>query len=220
MTRVDSRLRPTPGISVTADTARGENHLICRQIRLSVRSSGRPLGECWISVSMNRQPKTPWRMLKDGVHGLQEVLANAYGEPSAGMLSDLRLEGRQVIFIHNPKAGGTSLGRLLGVKRRSHAFPSHRINTRNWHACFSIVAVRDPFDRFISGYFDHVRKPNSNALTRIYGEAFKNITPFEYLDILLENPKFGGPQRKNRTQIWFCALKTLKTGKERLLTQV
>ena len=139
-------------------------------------------------------PRGPWRITKDGLHTLQHRLARVYGRPGSGMLTDVQLGGRPVIFLHNPKAGGTSLGRFLGVKRRSHAFPTDRINPRYWTHCFVIVAVRDPFDRFLSGYFDHVGKDNFNALTRIYGPAFKRISPFEYLEILLLRPKFGGSQ--------------------------
>lgn len=139
-------------------------------------------------------PRGPWRIAKDGVHALQHALARAWGRPGSGMLTDLRLDGRPVIFVHNPKSGGTSLGRFLGVKRRSHAFPVDRLAPRHWWNCFVIVAVRDPFDRFLSGYFDHVGKDNTNALTRLYGPAFKRISPFEYLEILLQRPKFGGSQ--------------------------
>ncbi len=147
-----------------------------------------------MTAPLQRQPRSPVRRIKDAVHGLQDLLARAYGQPGDGMLTDLVLDGRRVIFIHNPKAGGTSLGKFLGVKRRSHSFPEDRLSPRNWQECYSIVAIRDPFDRFLSGYFDHVRKPNINALTRMYGPAFKQASPFEYLDILLENPKFGGSQ--------------------------
>jgi hypothetical protein len=76
-----------------------------------------------VSLAPERLKRTPWRTFKDGVHSLQDKLAQAYGRPGTGMLTDLRIEDRPVIFIHNPKAGGTSLGKYLGVKRRTHVFP-------------------------------------------------------------------------------------------------
>lgn len=145
-------------------------------------------------TGLKRLPRGPWRIAKDGLHALQDALARAHGRPGPGMLTDLHHDGRLVIYLHNPKTGGTSLGKFLGVRRRSHAFPVHRISPRHWMRSFVIVAVRDPFDRFLSGYFDHVRKPGTNALTRMYGPAFKTIGPFDYLDVLLANPKFGGSQ--------------------------
>jgi Sulfotransferase family len=143
---------------------------------------------------LERLPRSPWRVAKDGLHALQDSIARAYGRPGRGMLTDLRQDGRPVIYLHNPKTGGTSLGTFLGVARRSHAFPVDRLSPRHWLGSFAIVAVRDPFDRFLSGYFDHVRKPQTNALTRMYGPRIKAIDPFDYLDVLLANPKFGGSQ--------------------------
>jgi hypothetical protein len=110
------------------------------------------------------------------------------------MLTDLTLEGQPVIFIHNPKAGGTSLGRYLGVKRRTHVFPRDRLNERVWNEAFSIVVVRDPFERFLSCYYGNVIRPGETGLSKRYGPSIKEIDPFAFLMIILENPKFGGLQ--------------------------
>lgn len=139
------------------------------------------------------RPKGPFGLI-DRVHDLQSELARLVGRPSAGMRTDVTVAGRQVLFIHNPKTGGKSLREVLGVRSLSHAFPSDRLSERNWLAHYTVTAVRHPFDRFLSGYFDHVLKPNENALVRRYGRAFKTISAFQYLDILLEHPKFGGSQ--------------------------
>lgn len=140
-----------------------------------------------------RRKRGPFDILTR-VHGLQSRLAQVYGKPSRGMQTSLVLMGKPVVFLHNPKTGGRSLRELLGAKHLSHSFPSQRMSERAWLATFSVVAVRDPFERFLSGYFDHVRKPQENALSRMYGPEFKKITPWQYLDILIANPKFGGPQ--------------------------
>lgn len=139
------------------------------------------------------RPVTPGNLLRDLRDRLGWVSV-LLGRPSAGMRTDVTCHGRPVLFLHNPKTGGKSLRTLMGVTHLSHATPSERLNEKAWldHVC--IAAVRDPFERFLSGYFDHVRKPKENALTRIYGPVFKTITPQQYLAILLQNPRFGGPQ--------------------------
>jgi len=147
-----------------------------------------------LSHNLKPLPKTTWRLAKESAYRLRDGLARAYGRPSGGMTTDLIKDGRKVIFIHNPKTAGTSLGTYLGVRRRTHTLPVDRINRSHWLSTYSIVSVRDPFERFLSGYFDHVCKPKDNALTRIYGHKFKSLSPLEYLQILLSNPGFGGPQ--------------------------
>lgn len=147
-----------------------------------------------MSRAPQRLHRTPWRVLKDGVHSLQDQLARAYGRPGNGMLTDLFVDERPVIFIHNPKAGGTSLGKFLGVKRRSHVFPRDRLEERVWKRTFSVVVVREPFERFLSCYYGNVFRPGETGLTKRYGAIIKNLDPFAFLDVILENPKFGGSQ--------------------------
>lgn len=65
-------------------------------------------------------------------------------------------EKRKLIFIHNPKTGGTSLRCLLTgfAEPISHAFPS-RVPVDKWNSYYSIVFVRNPFDRLVSSYEYH-----------------------------------------------------------------
>ncbi len=113
----------------------------------------------------------------DRLQEWQSALGRLYGRPTSGMLTDFQLEGRPVIFLHNPKTGGKSLRLMLGVKRLSHTPPVERLSARNWERCFSVVAVRDPFERFLSGYFNHVRQPKENALTRVYAGSSSRYRP-------------------------------------------
>lgn len=147
-----------------------------------------------IDTRLKRLPKSLWRGVKDDAHALQDRLARLWGRPGAGMRTDLRQDGRPVLFIHNPKAGGTSLGRFLHVKRRSHAFPADRLNESAWRDSFVIAVVRNPFDRFLSGYYDHIGKGEPNGLVKMYGEAVWSLGLMGYLQLLRENPKYGGPQ--------------------------
>jgi hypothetical protein len=130
----------------------------------------------------------------DRLQEWQSALGKLYGQPTSGMLTEFKRDGQPVILFRNPKTGGKSLRMLLGVKRLSHTPPAQRLSERNWQRCYSVVAVRDPFERFLSGYFNHVRGAGENALTRMYGWDFKKITPLDYLEVLDRHPKFGGPQ--------------------------
>lgn len=46
MMRLRGLTRPTPGVSATTVTARGEKHLFRGQIQATLLSGRRPLGEC------------------------------------------------------------------------------------------------------------------------------------------------------------------------------
>jgi hypothetical protein len=50
------------------------------------------------------------------------------------------------------KAGGTSLGRLLRVKRRSQRYRVEVLSEKEWVRNTAIVVVRHPFERFPSCY--------------------------------------------------------------------
>lgn len=139
-------------------------------------------------------PARKFRPIAKTRNALQNALARAYGKPMAGMATTTRVNGRPVIFLHNPKTGGNSIGKLLGVGRLSHSFASDRLKEASWLECLSVVAVRDPFERFLSGYYSHIVRPDRNGLVKEYGEGLKDITPFEYLDVLDVNQKYGGHQ--------------------------
>ena len=132
-----------------------------------------------------RQPqlleRTTWRKTKDYMHNVQAQMSRWYGRPRGGMLTDLTLKKQRVIFIHVPKCGGTSLGKLLHVKRLSHALPREVLREKSWLAHYSIATVRNPFDRFLSSYYSTVLRPDDNGLTKRYGRIVKELDPFEYL---------------------------------------
>lgn len=144
-------------------------------------------------MTLKRRPKGPFGLV-DHVHTVQAALAKLWGRPTDAMRTDLVCDGKPLIFLHNPKTGGKSLRQFLHVKRDSHAFASERLSPRQWQACFSITAVREPFERFLSNYYDRVLKQNDNALVRLFGPEFKRIDAFDFLDVLKELPVFGGRQ--------------------------
>lgn len=144
-------------------------------------------------MDLVHRPKGPFGLV-DRIHDLQAVLARAWGRPTSAMRTDLVCDGKPVIFLHNPKTGGKSLRQFLHVKRDSHAFASERLSRRQWLGCYSVVAVREPFERFLSNYYDRVLKQNDNALVRLFGPGFKSIDAFGFLEVLKAHPIFGGPQ--------------------------
>lgn len=140
---------------------------------------------------MNRGPMNILGHLRT----IQEIAAKAYGRPTSAMRTQYDVGGRPVIFIHNPQTGGTSLGKALGVKRRSHATAGDRMNEKFWLKTFSIVVVRDPFSRFTSSYYGTVMPEHPiNGLVKMYGPKIKTLTPFEFLELLKIEPRFGGSQ--------------------------
>lgn len=141
----------------------------------------------------NRKKRGPFG-LKTKMQHIQERLAKANGKPTSGMRTDFVCGDKKVLFLHNPKTGGSSVAKLLGVKRLSHSFASDRLSQAHWLNSYSVVAVRDPFERFLSGYYSHILRPEVNGFVKEYGMGIKNISPFEYLELLAENPKYGGHQ--------------------------
>lgn len=144
-------------------------------------------------LDLHRRPKGPFGLV-DHVHTIQGRLAKLWGRPTSAMRTDLTAGGKPVIFLHNPKTGGKSLREFLHVERDSHAFASERLSERHWLATFSVAAVRDPFERFLSNFYDRILKGNRNALVKLYGPEVLSIDPFGYLEILRADPIFGGPQ--------------------------
>ena len=144
-------------------------------------------------MNFTRRTKGPFGLI-DHLHDLQSSVAKWWGRPTSGMLTDLVIDGRPVIFLHNPKTAGKSLRDFLHVQRSSHSFASARLSPKHWHATFSVAAVRQPFERFLSGYYDRILGAANNGLVKMYGPEIKKISPFEFLEVVKLNPKFSGRQ--------------------------
>ena len=143
---------------------------------------------------LRKIPNGPFDII-DRVHGLQGKAAKLWGRPTSAMRTSHQVGEMPVIFIHSPQTGGTSLGHALGVKRRSHAAPYERLSERSWLSHFSVVAVRDPFTRFTSSYWGTMDPSQpTNGLVKKYGPTVKQLSPFEFLELLEQEPAFGGSQ--------------------------
>jgi len=66
---------------------------------------------------------------------------------------------RQVCFVHNPKAMGTSMKAWLGLRtdNADHRFPTLMVNKDLWERYTTVVVVRHPVERFLSSYQFHCR---------------------------------------------------------------
>lgn len=107
----------------------------------------------------------------------------------------------QIIFIHIPKNGGTSISKAFDFNRTSHIKTSeilvNRKNRKFWKSHFSFAIVRHPIPRFISLY-NYARMEvsyyhnNINPENSLYGihedfQLLKDKTISECVDLLIEN---------------------------------
>ena len=89
--------------------------------------------------------------------------------------------GRRAVFIHVPKAAGTSLRAVLGgYGRTTHQVPELVCSKAAWAGRVSVVAVRHPLDRFASSYRYHVLSDYRGALLRRVGPRLKGMSPLDY----------------------------------------
>jgi hypothetical protein len=136
-----------------------------------------------------------FRLAFEAIHTQQRGLRRFTSTVGAGMRTDLTCGGKPVIFVHNPRAGGRSLGDYLGVgRKKSHAYPREKLAERTWLDCFVVCPVRHPLDRFFSGYFGNVKTEKENALVRKYGWGVKELSPIEYLALIQRETRHTGPQ--------------------------
>ncbi|WP_421981447.1 hypothetical protein [Roseibium sp.] len=76
---------------------------------------------------------------------------------------------RKILFVHNPKAAGTSFRKWLGINNRfNHFFPSTHTPVKIWNDYTVIVVVRDPIERAISGYKYLTHESYQGTFRKIY----------------------------------------------------
>lgn len=96
---------------------------------------------------------------------------------------------RNILHIHIPKTGGTSLREVLFPEEKgtfhevAGDFPA-----AIWTTAFSLAFVRNPFDRTLSHYAYHVKSAYSGFLLKKY-PRLKAFTFEEYVATLVLEPK-------------------------------
>lgn len=109
----------------------------------------------------------------------------------------LRVGARRVFLVHNPKAAGSSLKRLLGVRARktTHATPAELFRREIWQNNIFVVAVRHPLARFLSSYRYHVKSGYGGKLVKRHGDL-SDLTPLQYFDFIAQYPENCGLQSR------------------------
>lgn len=102
---------------------------------------------------------------------------------------------RKFIFIHNPKAAGTSIKRALGLTESGadHRTPTYLVHPKTWESYLSFVVIRNPFDRLVSSYKYHT----SPEYTGIYYTKYPYLHDLsfqQYFDLMISEPWVIRPQ--------------------------
>lgn len=141
-----------------------------------------------------KQPTLIWHA-KRQFHVVQKFLGGAFKGPTSGMRTNLNLNGKPVIFIHNPRTGGRSLEYLFKVRRLSHSFPSAKLTEEHWLSHYVISSVRHPFDRYVSWYLGLVKNRKRNSLSKKHGDGIFELDPFEFWDLIQPLDEFSSLQQ-------------------------
>lgn len=117
------------------------------------------------------------------------------GRLPEGLRTPLVVGGRSVFLVHNPKCAGSSLKRMLGVtaRRTTHSWPRDLFRRRVWQQAIIVVAVRHPFDRFLSSWRYHCRSDYRGKLVKRHG-SLSHLSPLEYFDFIRQYPENCGLQ--------------------------
>lgn len=119
--------------------------------------------------------------------------ANEYFYPNKNPHIDHK---RKIIFVHNPKVGGTSLRQILSLPKNgvyNHYTPTFLASKDLWENYFSIVAVRNPLDRFISSYFEIVNKNYTGYFRRKYPRVY-DFSPKQFFETFKNEVFMAMPQ--------------------------
>jgi chondroitin 4-sulfotransferase 11 len=115
------------------------------------------------------------------------------------MISNIKIENKNVLFIHIPKNAGTTVGKILGIENPSHIKAKEIIFNKGikfFNSFFSVAVIRNPIERFISlynyarlevSYYHNNINPNLSRFGKhLDYELLKNATINECVNYLIE----------------------------------
>lgn len=105
-------------------------------------------------------------------------------------------DDRRAFMMHNPKAAGTSLKQAFRMPKGKtlHIWAQGAFRRTAWEQSLIVCAVREPVQRFLSGYHYHVVGDYKGYLYKIHGEALKTASLEDYFHCIKQYPDYLGPQ--------------------------
>ena len=102
---------------------------------------------------------------------------------------------RKLVFVHNPKAAGTSIKRTIGIteKGADHRTPTYLVHPKTWESYVSFVVVRNPFDRLVSAYTYHT-SPDYRGFYYLKYPHLHDLSIEDYFDLMENEPWAIRPQ--------------------------
>lgn len=151
--------------------------------------------------------KTPSRSAASKLELLGMKIPKAFGFVPSQLKLPNTVNEQRAFLMHNPKAAGTSLKEALGApdKRTLHIWASGAFRRTVWETSVVICAVRDPVERFLSGYRYHVQGSYKGYLYKQHGVALKSADLQSYFDCIKQYPDYLGQQ-----SLWYSYPSTSK----------
>jgi hypothetical protein len=108
---------------------------------------------------------------------------------NSDMPNVLDFRGLQVLFVHIPKTGGTSI--LTHLHRFLHNdtvtvrhYMAREYDERTWNSVHSFCVVRNPFDRLVSHWKYHTTATDSKLFANLGIKLVPECTLTQYFDIV------------------------------------
>ncbi len=99
-------------------------------------------------------------------------------------------DARRLVFVHNPKAAGTSFRAWLGLEGAiQHGFPTLNVPAPLWQAYTVVVVVRDPVERALSSYRFHTHESYEGGYLKKYPDLH-SWDLAKYLDVMIGQELF------------------------------
>ena len=138
------------------------------------------------------------------------------------------IHNKGIIFIHNPKTGGTSIKSMLKIPidKADHKTPTYLVHRKTWEKYFSIVVVRNPFSRLVSSFSYHTNQKYQGYFYEKY-PSLHSLDFDEYFDLMKHEPFVIAPQilyikhkQSNKKADFICKFDRLNTDIPRLFNEV